>query len=110
VNPLHSFLKDDDSLPLVAINGPKNYDILGYPVTISDQSSASFASIAADRAIYLFGNPKLIYIGLMNDIRIDSSESYKFNYDQTVFRAIQRFAVATEQGGSLSMLTRGPSS
>ena len=93
--------------PYVSVDGPYKYNLFGYPVSISDKASASYASIAADRAILFFGNPKYIYIGMMNDLRVDSSEAYKFNYDQTVFRAIQRLAIAVALPGSLSMLTRG---
>lgn len=94
--------------PYVAVNGPFQYNLMGYPVSLSDVCSLTWASIAADESFVYFGNPKHIYIGMMNDIRVDSSEQYKFNYDQTVFRAIQRLAIAVALPGSLSMLTRGP--
>lgn len=94
--------------PYVAVDGPAIYNMLGYPVSMSDVCSLTWASIAADESFVYFGNPKHIYIGMMNDIRIDSSEQFKFNYDQTVFRAIQRLAIAVALPSALSMLTRGP--
>lgn len=95
--------------PYVSVDGPYTYNLLGYPVNLSDVCSLTWASVAADESFVYFGNPKHIYVGMMNDMRVDSSEQYKFNYDQTVFRAIQRIAIAVALPGSLSMLTRGPS-
>ena len=99
-------LSDTSGMPLVAINGPRQYDIFGYPVTLSDECTAAVGSIAAGRASIYFGNPKYIYVGIMNDIVVDSSNSFKFDYDQTTFRALQRIAIGTVLGGSLAMITR----
>jgi HK97 family phage major capsid protein len=94
--------------PYVAVDGPYKYTLMGFPVNLSNKATTTWASIAASGAIALFGNPKLIYIGTKNDIQVDSSEAYKFNYDQTVFRAIQRIAMAMALPGSMARLRRGP--
>ena len=96
--------------PYVSVDGPYQYNLLGYPVNTNNEVSLTWASVAADESFVLFGNPAYIYIGMMNDIRVDSSADLYFNKDQTSFRAIQRLAIAVALPGSLSMLTRGPSS
>ena len=101
-------LKDSQNMPLVPISGGYKYDLAGYPVTLSNQVSATAASIAADRAVALFGNPKYGFIGDCLSLSIDSSDQYKFQSDQTAFRCVQRFAIDFPLGSSLAMITRGP--
>jgi len=101
-------LKDDNSLPLVPINSGYKYELLGYPVVFSNQATATLGSIAADRAVAFFGNPKYGFIGDCLDLNIETSDQYKFQQDQIAFRCVQRFAIDFPLGGSMAMLTRGP--
>jgi HK97 family phage major capsid protein len=84
-------LEDGANSKIIRLNEGYKYNLLGFPVNIS--SRVSPAATAAKNAGY-FGNMKHLYIGDRMDLSITTSDQYRFANDQTVFRAVQRLAIA----------------
>lgn len=84
-------IEDGASSKIVRLNENYTYDLLGFPVNRRAQIAPSTAT--AERAAAFFGNLKWVYIGDRMDFRIDTSEHRRFEYDQVVFRGLQRLAI-----------------
>ena len=69
--------------------------IAGYPYSRANVMPARSAS-AADTAFALFGDIRLgCAVGERGEMRLDSSEDFRFDYDQVAVRMIWRFAFNT---------------
>lgn len=101
-------IEDGASSKIVRLNENYKYDLLGYPLNLRDQVSGSSAT--ANMPIGFFGNMKWIYIGDRMDFAINTSEHYRFAYDQTVFMGIQRIAISVALPSALARITFGDSS
>lgn len=84
-------IEDGSGSKIIRLNEGYKYSLLGFPVNIS--SRVSPAATAA-KAAGFFGNMKHLYIGDRMDLTISTSDQYRFANDQTVFRAVQRLAIA----------------
>lgn len=97
-------LEDGASSKIVRLNEEYMYDLLGFPVHRTSQMP-SVSSITNDTSYIAFGNPQNIVIGDRMQFTIASSDGERFSYDQTVFRATQRVAIAVALPGSLVKLS-----
>ena len=101
-------LVDTNSDLLVGPTENFRYNLFGYPVVLSSYATPTKASIAAAKPVVLFGNMNNIIIGDCLSLDISSTQYFRFDYDQTTFRAIQRLAIAVAWPQGLAKLTRGP--
>jgi len=97
-------LRDDNGNPLVAINTPYMFDLMGFPMT---KTAIALSVAAVDKVAVFFGNPKHIIFGDRMDMSIATSEHYRFANDQIVFRAMSRFAVKVAIPTALVKLSFG---
>jgi len=102
-------LTDSNGDHLVRLNQAYRYDVLGFPTNLSSQMTTK-ASIPAGGPWVLFGNPRYIQVGDQMSLEIAQSQDVRFDYDQTVFRGIQRLSIAVAIEGALAQGTRGPAS
>ena len=75
-------LRDDAKAPIVRGEGAGAYNILGYPVALSDY--------VADGELY-FGNFKMVVANLADDIKVDSSAASGFAYNAIDYRGTAIF-------------------
>lgn len=85
-------LEDGANSKIVRLNESYKYDLLGYPVNVSSRFAPTTAAVSKCAAF--LGNLKHVYIGDRMNLTIDTSDQYRFANDQTVFRSIQRLAIA----------------
>lgn len=97
-------LEDGASSKIVRLNENYGYDLLGFPVHRSSEMP-SVSSLSNDTSYIAFGNPQHIIIGDRMQFTVAANEGERFSYDQTVFRATQRVAIAVALPGSLVRLT-----
>ena len=84
-------IQDGSSSKIVRLNESYKYDLLGFPVNVSSRVGPV---ATASKCAGFFGNMKNVYIGDRMDLTIATSDQYRFANDQTVFRAVQRIAIA----------------
>lgn len=85
-------LEDGANSKIVRLNEGYKYNLLGFPVNISSRVGPAATAL---KAAGFFGNMnKAVYIGDRMDLSITTSDQYRFANDQTVFRAVQRLAIA----------------
>lgn len=84
-------LEDGANSKIVRLNEGYKYNLLGFPVNISSRVGPV---ATASKCAGFFGNMKHVYIGDRMDLSITTSDQYRFADDRTVFRAIQRLAIA----------------
>lgn len=99
-------LKDSNGDPLLAIDSPYDFNLMGFPMT---KTARALSVAAADEVAVFFGNPKHIIFGDRMDMSIATSEHYRFANDQVVFRAMSRFAVKVGIPTALVRLVFGAS-
>lgn len=75
-------IRDDGKAPIVRGEGAGAYNIMGYPVILSD-------FVEAD-ALY-FGDLKMVVANLADDIKVDSSEASGFAYNAIDYRGTAIF-------------------
>lgn len=97
----------DSGVPVILPNGAYEYNYMGFPVV---RTSRCIGAATASEAAVFFGNPKWIYFGDRMDLRIDTSEHYRFANDQVCFRALQRMAVTVGIEGALAQMKFGAES
>lgn len=97
-------LEDGASSKIVRLNEAYGYDLLGFPVNRSNQMP-SVSSLSNDASYIAFGNPQNIVIGDRMQFTIAANDGERFSYDQTVFRATQRVAIAVALPASLVKLS-----
>ena len=97
-------LEDGASSKIVRLNEAYGYDLLGFPVNRSNQMP-SVSSLSNDQSYIAFGNPSHIIIGDRMQFTVAANEGERFSYDQTVFRATQRMALAVAIPSALVKLS-----
>jgi len=86
-------IEDGSSSKIVRLNENYKYDLLGFPVDLSN-NAPSVSALTNDESYVFFGNPQHIIIGDRMQFTMASSDGNRFSYDQTAFRATQRLAIA----------------
>jgi HK97 family phage major capsid protein len=94
----------------VRLNEAYIYEMLGFPVNLSNQIPTvtnGTTTLTNNKSYGCFGNPKHIVIGDRMQFTIASSGDSRFSYDQTEFRATQRLAIAVALPSSLVRFETG---
>jgi HK97 family phage major capsid protein len=97
-------LEDGASSKIVRLNEGYKYNLIGFPVNLSSRVGP-VATVS--KCAGFFGNMKHVYIGDRMDLSITTSDQYRFANDQTVFRAVQRLAIAVAIPTSFCKLSFG---
>lgn len=103
-------LKDTQNNPIYAPpGGMQPATIWGYPFELVEQMPALTGS-GASKPFIAFGNLKHLMFGDRKRMTIDQSIHYKFNYDLTYLRFIERIAIAVGVPSAFSVLVTGAAS
>lgn len=98
-------IEDGANSKIVRLNENYKYDLLGFPVNVSSRVGPA---ATASKCAGFFGNLKHLYIGDRMDLTLATSDQYRFANDQTVFRAVQRLAIAVGIPSAFVKMNFGP--
>ncbi|MHA1661875.1 MAG: phage major capsid protein [Candidatus Thorarchaeota archaeon] len=100
-------LEDGASSKILRLNENYKYDLLGFPVNLSNQVPVA---ATAELPVGFFGNLANVYIGDKMDFSLAVSTDERFSSDQAVFKGTQHIAVNVALPAAFSRIVFGAAS